>query len=89
MKRRMKKTTLAFVALCIAAPLVQLLEFYGLSHWKDGIVLSLLLIGFLLLLALFGWSVLSVRHHRIRAVVSSLICAYCLWQAFQNGKIIY
>jgi hypothetical protein len=85
----MKRSTFAFIALCIAAPAVQLLERYGLFHWQDGIVSGLLLAGIVLLIVLFGWSILGVRHHRVRAVAGSLICAYCLWQAFQNGKIIY
>ncbi len=85
----MKYSTFAFIALCIAAPAVQLLERYGLFHWEDGVVASLLLTGLLLMLVLLGWSVLSVRHHPVRAVAGSLICAYCLWQTFQNGKIIY
>ena len=85
----MKTSTFAFVALCIAAPAVQLLERYGLSHWQDGILSSLLIAGLVLLVVLFGWSVLSARHHRVRAVAGALICAYCLWQAFQNGKIVY
>ena len=85
----MKNPTLAFSALCLAAPAVQLLERYGLSHWQDGVVFSLLLLGLLLLVVLFGWSVLSVRHHRFRAVAGSLVCAFCVWQSFQNGRIVY
>jgi uncharacterized BrkB/YihY/UPF0761 family membrane protein len=85
----MNKSALVFIALCVAAPVVQLLERYGLSHWEDGVVFTLLVVGLLLLVVLFGWSVLSVRHHRIRAVVGSLVCAFCIWQAFQNGRIVY
>jgi hypothetical protein len=85
----MKNTSFAFVGLCIAAPAFQLLERYGLFHWRDDVVFPLLLVSLFLLALLFGWSVLSVRHHRIRAVVGSLVCAFCLWQVFQNGQIIY
>jgi uncharacterized BrkB/YihY/UPF0761 family membrane protein len=85
----MTKPTFAFIALCIAAPALQLLEHYGLYHWEDGVVAGLLIAALVLLLTLFVWSVFSVRRHRVRAVAGALICAYCLWQAFQNGKIIY
>jgi uncharacterized BrkB/YihY/UPF0761 family membrane protein len=85
----MKKSTWAFIALCMAAPAFQLLERYGLFHWEDHVVFPLLLTSLVLLVVLFGWSLLSVRHHRVRALGGSLVCAYCLWQAFQNGKIIY
>ena len=85
----MKNSAFAFIALCAAAPVVLLLERYGLSHWEDGVVFTLLVVGLLLLVVLFGWSVLSVRHHRVRAVIGSLICAFCIWQVFQNGRIVY
>jgi hypothetical protein len=85
----MKNSTWAFISLCIAAPAVQLLERYGLFHWQDGVVSSLLLTGVFLFLALLVWSVLIARRHPIQAVVGALICAYCVLQAFQNGKIIY
>jgi hypothetical protein len=85
----MKNSSFAFVTLCIAAPAVQLLERYGLFHWKNDVVFPLLLIGLFLLVVLFGWPILNVSHHKIRAIAGSLICAYCLWQAFQNAKVIY
>jgi hypothetical protein len=85
----MKNSTLAFTALCIAAPTAQLLEHYGLFHWEERIVFSLLLAGLFLLVVLFGWSILSVRHHKVQAIASSLVCAYCLWEVFQNGQTIY
>ena len=85
----MKNSVFAFIMLCVAAPAAQLLERYGLFHWGDEVVSSLLLTGLFLLMVLFVWSLLSVRHHRVRAVFGSLVCGYCLWQAFQNGKIIY
>src|SRR5258708_6949617 len=85
----MKNSTFPFVALCIAAPTVQLLEAYGLHHWEDGAVFSLALTGLVLSLALLGWSIWSIRHHGVRAVAGSIVCAYCLWQVFQNGKLIY
>ena len=85
----MKNSTRAFIVLCIAAPVFQLLERYGLFHWEDLVVFPLLLTSLLLLAVLFGWSVLSIRRHRARALGGSLVCAYCVWQAFQNGKVIY
>ena len=39
-----KITPFIFIALCIAAPFVQLLEFYGLYHWEDGVVAGLLIV---------------------------------------------
>jgi len=85
----MKNSTLVFTALCAAVLAVQYLGRYGLSHWEDSVVFTLLIVGLLLLLVLFGWSVLSIRHHKFRAVFGSLVCAFCLWQLFQNGKIVY
>jgi len=85
----MKISTFAFIGLCMAAPVFQLLERYGLFHWQDDVVFPLLLASIFLWLVLFGWSILSVRHHRVRAVAGALICTYCLWQSFQNGQIIY
>jgi hypothetical protein len=85
----MTKSKFAFIALCIAAPAFQLLERYGLSHWEDGVVSSLLVGGLVLLVVLFIWSLFSVRRYRVLAVVGGLDCAYCLWQSFQNAKIIY
>jgi hypothetical protein len=85
----MSKSTTAFIALCIASPAFWLLERYGLFHWGERIVSGLMLAGLILLAALFVWSLLSVRRHRVLAVVGGLDCAYCLWQAFENGRIIY
>jgi hypothetical protein len=85
----MTKSTFAFIALCIVAPAFQLLERYGLFHWEDGVVTSLLFGGLVLLVVLFVWSLLIVRRHRVLAVVGGLDCAYCLWQSFQNAKILY
>jgi uncharacterized BrkB/YihY/UPF0761 family membrane protein len=88
----MTKSTSAFIALCVAAPVVQLLERYGLLHWgvEEDLVLSgLLLAGLALIGSLFIWSLISVRHHKLRAIFGALVCAYCLWQVFQNGQIIY
>jgi len=70
----------AFIALCVAAPAAALLLLYGTHNWDESIVLSCLVIGCCLWLALFGWSILSIRHHRVRAIVGLLDCAYCLWQ---------
>ena len=88
----MTKSTLAFTALCVAAIALQLLERYGLVHWgveKDAVLSGLLLAGLALLVTLFVWSLISVRRHKLRSISGALVCAYCLWQAFQNGQIIY
>ena len=85
----MNKSKFPFIALCIAAPAVQLLELYGLYHWEDGVVVRLLITGLFLMCALFAGSILSVRHHPVRAIAGALICAYCLWQSFQNAQILY
>lgn len=83
---------LAFPVLCVAAPALQLLERYGLLHWgveEDSVLLCLLLGGLVLLITLLIWSFINVRRQKVRAILGVLICAYCLWQAIQNGKIIY
>ena len=50
----MSKSTFAFILLCVSALAVQILERYGLSHWEDGVVFTLLVVGLLLLVVLFG-----------------------------------
>ena len=88
----MRKPTIAFLVLCVAAPALLLLERYGLLHWDveaDLVLSDLLLSGLVLSVTLFIWSLFSVRRHKVRAIMGGLICAYCLWQAFQNGKIIF
>ena len=76
--------------LCVVAPATLLLERYGLLHWdveEDLVVSGLMLSGFALFLALFVWSLFSVRHHKLRAVFGGVTSAYCLWQMIQNGQI--
>jgi uncharacterized BrkB/YihY/UPF0761 family membrane protein len=88
----MTKPTVAFIALSAAAIALQLMERYGLMHWgvdRDTVLLFLLIFGLLFLVTLFVWSLVSVRQHKVRSVLGGLVCAYCLWQAFQNGNIIY
>ena len=75
-----QKTPPAFLALSIATPSAALLLSYGTHHWDEALLLLCLIFGVVLWLALLGWSVRSVRRHRARAVVGSLICAYCLWE---------
>jgi uncharacterized BrkB/YihY/UPF0761 family membrane protein len=88
-KGLVKKSCFIFTALCIATPALQLLDLYGLYHWQDDVVTSLLVSGYVLLITLFFWSLLSVRHHRVRAIIGALVCAYSLWQLFQNARILY
>jgi hypothetical protein len=83
MNALMKKLPVAFVALSIAAPTAALLLLYGTYHWDELVVLGCLFIGVCLWLALSGCSIWSIRHHRIRAIAGSLVCAYCLWQILQ------
>ena len=86
----MTKLPSAFILLCVAAPASQLLERYGLLHWgveRDLVLSGLLLAGLAILVALFIWSLISIRRHKLRAVFGGLVCAYCLWQFFQNGQI--
>jgi hypothetical protein len=69
-----------FIALSIAAPTAALLLLYGSYDWDESVVLGCLFIGFCLWLALFGWSISSIRRYRFRAFAGFLDCAYCLWQ---------
>ena len=88
----MTKSTSAFIALCVTTVGLQLLDRYGLLHWgveEDTLLLGLLLAGLVLMVTLFVWSLLSVRFNKLRSISGALVCAYCLWQSFQNGQIIY
>jgi hypothetical protein len=80
MNALVKNTPFGFVALSIAATAAALLLLYGTHDWDESVVLSCLFIGVCLWMSLFFWSIWSVRHHRVRAVAGSLVCAYCLWQ---------
>jgi hypothetical protein len=83
----MKHSTLAFIVLCVAAPGAQLLEGYGRSHWDNSIDFPVLVLGFALLLVLFLWSVIGMGRHLTRGVVGLLICAFCVWLAYENGTL--
>ncbi len=85
----MKPSTLAFMVLCVVTPAVQLLERYGLSHWQDAVVAGLILLGMVLMVMLLIWSIWNIRRNFLQAIAGSLVCSYCIWQSFQNGKIIY
>jgi hypothetical protein len=78
-----KKTSPVFIALSIAAPIAAALLHYGTRHWDESIVLSCVFVEACLWMALLGWSIWSIRQHRIRAVGGSLVCAYCLWLVLQ------
>jgi hypothetical protein len=86
----MKNATLTFTALCFAAYGVQLLDEYALLHIGDGgIIVSLDFIGVAVFLALLGWSIGSVIHHRFRAVTGLIVCGLCIWQFMANRTIIW
>jgi hypothetical protein len=81
MKLPMKRVLpFAFVALGSATPVVAILLLYGTYNWDQSIVLSCLLIEGCLWMALFGWSIWSIRRYRVRAIVGLVDCAYCFWQ---------
>jgi hypothetical protein len=83
----MKYSTMAFIGLCAAAAGAQLLEGYGRPHWDKSVDYPVLVAGFVLLLVLFIWSIIGITRHLTRAIVGLLICAYCVWQAYQNGNL--
>jgi hypothetical protein len=83
MNTLIKNPPAVFVALCVTAPVAAILLLYGSNHWAESVVLGCLFIGACLLLALLGYSLWNIRHHRVRAVVGSLVCAYCLWQLIE------
>jgi hypothetical protein len=85
----MKNSTIAFIVLCAAAAGAQLLKYYGHSHWDNSVDFPVLVVGFVLLVVLFLWSIMGVTRHLTRAIVGLLICAYCVWQAYQNGSITF
>ena len=78
-----KKEIAAFAALSVAASVSPLFLLYGTYHWEESAVLGCLFVASLLCFALFSWSIVSVRHNRVRAVIGSFVCAYCLWQILQ------
>jgi hypothetical protein len=65
------------------------LERYGHPHWDNSFDYPVLVVGFLLLLVIFFWSILGIGRHLIRAIAGLLICAFCVWQAHQNGSIVF
>lgn len=85
----MSKATASFIALCVAAIALPLLERYGLFHWKDDAVFSLSIGSQLLLVVVLISSLFAVRRCPTQAVFGGLVCAYCLWQLFQNAGIVY
>jgi hypothetical protein len=77
------KTTYTFIMLSIAAPSTALLLLYATYHWDESVVLGNFFVGVGLWVILLGWSICSVRRHKIRAIIGSLVCTYCLWQMLE------
>ena len=87
----MSKSTLAFIAFCVVAIALELLEYYGLLHWyeSEDRALSVLLVGNLVLFAILViWSLVSVRRQKIRAIVGGLVSGYCLCNLFSRTVLI-
>jgi hypothetical protein len=90
MSAAMKRQTLAFALLCVAAYGAQIVDCVALNRIGDaGIIIGLDVIWFVLLLALAGWSLVSIWHHWIRASAGVLVCVLCIYQHIQNTKIIW
>lgn len=88
----MSKSSIAFLALCFASVVDPFLERYGLINWSvaaDTFLALLLAGGLTMIAALFIWSLLRVRRHKLLSLLGGLICAFSLWISFQNGKILY
>ena len=86
----MKRPTLIFALLCVAAYGAQIVDCIALNRISDaGIIAMLDVIWFVLLLALAVWSLASFWRHWIRAAVGVLVCTLCYYQHIQNTKIIW
>ena len=85
----MKRPTLIFALLCLAAYGAQIVDCFALVTIGDaGIIVMLDVVWPVLLLALAGWSLLSFWRHWIRAAVGVLVCVLC-WRQRLNMKIIW
>ena len=86
----MKRPTLIFALLCVAAHGAQVVDCIALNTIGEaGVIMLLDVIWFVLLLALAVWSLASFWRHWIRAAVGVFVCTLCYWQHIQNTKIIW
>jgi hypothetical protein len=86
----MKRPTLIFASLCVAAYGAQIVDCVALNRIGDaGIIVMLDVVWFVLLLALAVWSLTTFWRHWIRAAVGVLVCALCYYQHIQNTKIVW
>jgi hypothetical protein len=90
MHAAMKRPTLTFTFLCVAAYGAQIADCCALNKVGDAAVILMLdLVCLALFVGLAGWSLVSIRRHWIRAAAGVLVCAACVWQHIQNTKIIW
>src|SRR5439155_313625 len=69
---------LVFSSLCLLAPTAFVL--YALTyliHQRFAVACSVA--GFAFSVVLFGWSLWSLRRHRVRAVVGLVVCLVVFW----------
>jgi hypothetical protein len=86
----MKRPTLIFALLCVAAYGAQIVDCIALNSTGDaGIIVMLDVVWSILLLALATWSLVSFWRHWIRAAVGVFVCTLCLLQHIQNTNIIW
>jgi hypothetical protein len=86
----MKRPALVFALLCVAAYGAQIVDCIALNRIGDaGIIIILDVIWFSLLLALAGWTLVSIWRHRIQAMAGVLVCVLCIYQHIQNAKILW
>jgi hypothetical protein len=86
----MKRPTLIFTFLCVAAYGAQLVDCWALFNGGDAPAIVMLdFVCLALFGALAGWSIVSIRGHWVRAVAGVLVCAACVWQHIENSKIIW
>ena len=90
MSAAMKRQTLAFALLCVAAYGAQIADNVALnSIGNAGVIIGLDVIWFVLLLSLAIWTLVSFWRHWIRASAGVLVCVLCIYQHIQNTKIVW